>query len=486
MGRQGKRLSGTAKKIVNHVHEFMKLEKRAGRSILKMNVIERVAKACQLSTSTVATIRRQAKDGDQFKTPTKRYTTIRTRINVDDFDKQAIRRVIHGFYERHEYPTLDSLLAELKVKQLFPGGRGSLHKLVRKMGFKYRKHENKRYILEQPHITEQRHSYLREMRANRSSEHPKPTIFLDETWCNSRHGRTHMWVDADGEGGFKHSMGKGPRLIIVHAGGVAGWVSKSDLIFRAKSKSGDYHSEMNAEHFLEWFQHQLCPHIPMGSLIVMDNASYHNTQTEKIPTKSSRKSEMREWLSNHGVVFDDTDLKADLMKKIIDAKPTKQFETDAIALNFKHHILRLPVAHPELNPIELAWSVVKGYVAKNNKKFTLKEIETLVPEGIKAVTPALWKKFCEHTEKVEDEYWERDGLVEDVVEEIMINVGDDSDDESSDEEVEPDEDDLQYCKTGPVQPPAREKPCCSRQLLLEPTKLPHTFLNSVLPLNLLD
>ena len=46
MGRQGKCLSGTAKKIVNHVHEFMKLEKRAGRSILKMNVIERVAKAC--------------------------------------------------------------------------------------------------------------------------------------------------------------------------------------------------------------------------------------------------------------------------------------------------------------------------------------------------------------------------------------------------------------------------------------------------------
>lgn len=45
---------------------------------------------------------------------------------MDDFDRQAIRRVIHGFYERHEYPTLASLLAELKAKQLFPGGRGSL------------------------------------------------------------------------------------------------------------------------------------------------------------------------------------------------------------------------------------------------------------------------------------------------------------------------------------------------------------------------
>ena len=130
--------------------------------------------------------------------------------------------------------------------------------------------------------------------------------------------------------------------------------------------------------------------------------------------------------------------------------------------------------------------MVKGYVAKNNRKFTLKEIETLVPEGIRRVTPALWKKFVGHTEKIEDEYWKRDGLIEDVVEEIMIKVGDDGDDESSDEELEPDEDDLRYNETGPAQTPAGEKPCCSRQLLSEHTELPDTFLNSVLPLNLLD
>lgn len=104
---------------------------------------------------------------------------------------------------------------------------------------------------------------------------------------------------------------------------------------------------------------------------------------------------MRAWLSSHGIGFDDTDLKRDLMKKISDAKPTKEFETDVIAAKFQHSVLRLPVAHPELNPIEMAWSLVKGYVAKNNKKFTLKEIEKLVPEGIREVTPALWKKFVE-------------------------------------------------------------------------------------------
>ena len=59
----------------------------------------------------------------------------RTKINVDDFDRQAIRRVVHGFYERHEYPTVLSLLEELKTRQLFHGGKNALHKLLLEMGF---------------------------------------------------------------------------------------------------------------------------------------------------------------------------------------------------------------------------------------------------------------------------------------------------------------------------------------------------------------
>ena len=40
----GKRLTGTARRIVYNVSEFMTLEKRAGRSILKMNVAEACGK----------------------------------------------------------------------------------------------------------------------------------------------------------------------------------------------------------------------------------------------------------------------------------------------------------------------------------------------------------------------------------------------------------------------------------------------------------
>ena len=58
------------------------------------------------------------------------------------------------------------------------------------------------------------------------------------------------------------------------------------------------------------------------------------------------------------------------------------------------------------------------------------------------------------------------------MEEILIHVGSDSDDESSDEELEPDDDDLQCLQSAEsvLSPssPVKET-CCSRQLQLEHT-----------------
>ena len=51
-----------------------------------------------------------------------------------------------------------------------------------------------------------------------------------------------MWVDADGKGGWKHPSGKGGRLIVLYAGTVEGWVNGAELVFRAKSSTGDLDS----------------------------------------------------------------------------------------------------------------------------------------------------------------------------------------------------------------------------------------------------
>ena len=59
----------------------------------------------------------------------------------------------------------------------------------------------------------------------------------------------------------------------------------------------------------------------MKSLIFLDNASYHNTEIDKTPTMSNRKSDMREWLKRQGIDYDDCDIKTDLMGKKVEARP---------------------------------------------------------------------------------------------------------------------------------------------------------------------
>ena len=78
----------------------------------------------------------------------------------------------------------------------------------------------------------------------------------------------------------------------------------------------------------------------------------------------------------------------------------------------------------------------------------------------------------------------------DVVEEILINVGSDSDDEPSDEEVEPDGNVpqcLTYESVLSHSHPVEDKPCCSWQLQMEHTgSLSTALLKFVTSLTLID
>ena len=45
---------------------------------------------------------------------------------------------------------------------------------------------------------------------------------------------------------------------------------------------------------------KLVPALRPGDVVVMDNASYHSFIDEKIPTRSSKKQDMKAWLEKKG------------------------------------------------------------------------------------------------------------------------------------------------------------------------------------------
>ena len=69
-----------------------------------------------------------------------------------------------------------------------------------------------------------------------------------------------------------------------------GFIPGAKLVFKANSNSGDYHSEMNFNNFNQWLIERLIPNLKSKSVVVLDNASYHNVQVDKCPHYCDQKS----------------------------------------------------------------------------------------------------------------------------------------------------------------------------------------------------
>ena len=82
----------------------------------------------------------------------------------------------------------------------------------------------------------------------------------------------------------------------------------------------------------------------------------------------------------------------------------KHYEICAIAKKYKCKALFLPVAHPELNHIEMVWARMKDYIKKKNTNFSLTDCEKYANEFFDTFNEAEWLKYIDHVKTVEEEY----------------------------------------------------------------------------------
>jgi len=84
------------------------------------------AQACGISYITVRRICTEAKkssvDSDeevQFQSPRKLYKRAKKCSELDDFDADVVRRIIHEFYQRNENLTAFSILSKIKKFKIY-------------------------------------------------------------------------------------------------------------------------------------------------------------------------------------------------------------------------------------------------------------------------------------------------------------------------------------------------------------------------------
>jgi transposase len=207
---------------------------------------------------------------------------------------------------------------------------------------------------------------------------------------------------------------------------------KSVLLFKSGIKTGDYHGDMNHENYLKWLRNQLIPNLPPNSLVVLDNAPYHNVQHDRCPSSSAKKDIMKAWLDTGGVVYEQSDTKIELYAKIKRRKEPVIYEVDRLLAEHGHSTLRLPPYHPELNPIENIWGVMKNWVAANNVTFKLDNVKRLVEEKCENISSGVWKKACDRAKEVENNYINVELMTDNLEGEFIIALSSESDSSETD------------------------------------------------------
>lgn len=374
------------------------------------NPAGRVAKGLQVSLSTVKAVMADHHRGT-METPA---ALVRGKpsYRIGSTLETVIRQRVRELNRRGEAVSLRSLRSWL-AREYDQGeiALNTLWRTVQRLGFVYGPAKRRSTLKERDYVIIARRQYLRQKIGNRNGEEGthRPEVYLDETYINVNHSNDTTWYfEADGAWVNKPA-GKGPRLIIVHAITALGWVRGAKLVFQAKRRSGDYHGQMNSENFTKWFTEQLLPNIPCGSLIIMDNAPYHTELAEDaFPTPKTRKAQLRQWLqTHHPAIYRQDMLKPELYERCKQLCPPPPLRLDLIAEAAGHTILRTPQYHPELQPIETVWAIVKDYCA-THCDYTLAGLHTHLKAGFDQVTPAVCQRLIQKVRAQENQYWVED------------------------------------------------------------------------------
>ncbi|XP_063229659.1 uncharacterized protein LOC134534906 isoform X1 [Bacillus rossius redtenbacheri] len=247
----------------------------------KCDVTQTTAFLLNIAKSTV--LKYYKKDIEEVSTPgkkrKKRPQEGKSLDTVDDFTVNAIRNAIYRMYAEGLNGTVDTILKEIRERQIdYYGGRSSLHKLLKKMGFSWTTVDGRKALIENENIVLQRIDFLRKYK----EEKERGTV-------------SKSWQDKSLQSAKRRTVGDG-------------------------QKTADYHGEMNGETFLMWFEDMLV-HLEEPSVIIMDNASYHSTQVEKTPTTNWTKDALIAWLEKNEIKHENNLLKVELLRIAKQNKP---------------------------------------------------------------------------------------------------------------------------------------------------------------------
>jgi len=408
---RGKAYTKGQKEFIVALKQSYDQERLEGNTVSTTDSANRVAKGLKVSLRSVKSILSEYNRTGKLEDP----STNRGQppFSISSPLETVIRQRIRQLNQKGQYVSTRSLCGWIFQEHHIEIPHQTLWRTLNRMGFVHGDSKRRGVLKERDYVIIARREYLRKKLSNRKKTGRliRPEVYLDESYINVNHSVENTWYFTDDGPWVNKPSGKGRRLIIVNAISSDGWIPNAKLVFQAKQSTGGYHGQMDYNNFVKWFQKQLLPNIPPQSLIFMDNAKYHNLYAEDaFPTSKTLKAELQGWLKlHHPLEYHDDLLKPELYEKCRQLCPTPKYRLDVIAEKAGHTIIRTPQYHPELQPIEICWGVVKNYCAKKCD-YTMAKLRIHLEEGFQQVTPITLTEIFKKVRSEEDRYWKEDEI----------------------------------------------------------------------------
>ena len=125
-----------------------------------------------------------------------------------------------------------------------------------------------------------------------------------------------------------------------------------------------------------------------------------------------RKADMKFWLSQHNIAYDERELNAELWLKITEFLKTyrgEKYFLDTQLKTMQVEVVRMPPYHCDFNPIEKCWAFRKQFVAgKNQGKHNLEDLKLFWEESRQSMTVEHIGKLFERVVRIENQFAEID------------------------------------------------------------------------------
>ncbi|CAJ0589274.1 unnamed protein product [Cylicocyclus nassatus] len=323
-----------------------------------------------------------------------------------------VKQAIHGRLRNEENVTIADLHEELSsAHEDFTLSRATLHRLVRGLGFSFKKNPGQKFIFERSDLVAKRDHYLRAIASAR--ERGEYLVYMDETWVFSGMTKPKGWNDnniprfaprstfARYSYGKTASKNKGRRAIVIGALAEDGIIPECTRVFvSGMVDDGDYHREMNHTLFESWLRdccrsrlirdrhesasksqarlsgygQRAVPYATGGesAYIFINQGANKGIPREKRNScgENSYKTNSADGGNRFCLMKKNLNDAIQLNSYVEEAggySALRSYATERICNELGVNLIRLPPFHCFFNPIELCWGQLKGFLNKCGK-----------------------------------------------------------------------------------------------------------------------